>query len=130
MRAILMFVVAVMTPIFIGVKYPVAGHSAGKEYFGISQQEAADLPLAERHSRPKLSLKSALKAAQTFVKKQHSDISSYWLFDARFILYGGNDIPDAEKFPCWAFKWLGDSNGRAIEIVVSMDGEPMERPSL
>ena len=130
MRAILMFVVAVMTPIFIGVKYPVAGHSAGKEYFGISQQEAADLPLAERHSRPKLSLESALKAAQTFVKKQHSDISSYWLFDARFIWYGGNNIPDAEKVPCWAFKWLGDSNGRDIEIVVSMDGEPMERPSL
>jgi hypothetical protein len=42
MRAILTFVVAVMTPIFTGVKYPVAGHSAGKEHFGISQQEAAD----------------------------------------------------------------------------------------
>jgi trehalose-6-phosphatase len=54
-------------------------------------------------------LESALKIVQAFVQKQHSDSSSDWLFDARFILYGGNDIPDEKKSQCWAFKWMNDT---------------------
>jgi hypothetical protein len=132
MRAILMFVIVLMISVFFGVKYPAAGHSANGKHFGISQQKAGDLPLGERHSRPKLSLESALRIAQTFVQKQQSYSSSYWLIDAHFILYGGENenIPDEEKSPCWAFRWLNDSDGRAIDIVVSMDGKPVETPSM
>src|SRR5258707_15398852 len=124
MRAILMFVIVLTISVFFGVKYSVAEHSANGKHFGTSQQKAGDLPLGERHSRPKLSLESALRIAQTFVQKQHSDSSSYWLFDAHFILYGG------EKTSCWAFTWLNDSNGRALGSVVSMDGKPMETESM
>ena len=130
MRAILMFVIVLMISVFFGVKYSVAEHSANGKHFGTSQQKAGDLPLGERHSRPKLSLESALRIAQTFVQKQHSDSSSYWLFDAHFILYGGENIPDKEKSPCWSFRCLNDSDRRAIDIVVSMDGKPMEIPSM
>lgn len=130
MRAILMFVIVLMTSVFFGVKFPAAGHSANGKHFEISQQKAGDLPLGERHSRPTLSLESALRIAQTFVQKQQSDSSSYWLFDAHFILYGRENIPAEEKHPCWAFRWLNDSDGRAIDIVVSMDGKPMETPKM
>jgi hypothetical protein len=130
MRAILMFVIVLMISVFFGVNYPAAGHSANGKYFGISQRGAGDLPLGERHTRPKLSLESALKIAQTFVQKKQIDSSSYWLFEARFILYGGGNIPDEEKSPCWAFKWLNDSDGRTIDIVLSMDGKAMETPRM
>jgi hypothetical protein len=130
MRAFLMCAIVLMISVFFGVKYPAAGHPANGRHFGISQQKAGDLPLGKRHSRPKLSLESALTIAQTFVQKQQSDSSSYWLFDAHFILYGGENIPDEEKSPCWAFRWLNDSDGRAIDIVVSMDGKPMKTPSM
>jgi hypothetical protein len=128
MRPILMSVIVLIISGFLGIKYLAAGRSGSGEH---SQQKADDLPLGERHTRPKLSLESALKIAQTFVQKQHSDSSSYWLVDARFILYGGNDIPDEKKSQCWAFKWMNDTKGPpSIYIVVSMDGEPMEIPSI
>ena len=131
MRPVLISVSVLIVAGFLGIKYPAAGHAARGEHFGMSQQKTGDLPLGERHTRPKLSLESALKIAQTFVQKQHSDSSSYWLFDARFILYGGNDIPDEKKSQCWAFKWMNDTKGPpTIYIVVSMDGEPMEIPSI
>jgi hypothetical protein len=131
MRPLLMSVIALIISGFLGIKCPATGHSGSGEHFGISQQKAGDLPLGEPHTRPKLSLESALKIAQTFVQKQHSDSSSYWLFDARFILYGGNDISDEKKSQCWAFQWMNDTKGPpTIYIVVSMDGEPMEVPSI
>ena len=130
MRPSLMSAIVLIISGFLGI-YPAAGHSVSGEHFRISQQQLDDLPLRERHTRPKLSLESALKIAQTFVQKQHSDSSSYWLFDARFILYGGNDIPDEKKSQCWAFKWMNDTKGPpTIYIVVSMDGEPTEIPSI
>jgi hypothetical protein len=131
MRPILISVIVLIVAGFLAIKYPAGGHSASGEHFGISPQNAGDRPLGERHTRPKLSLESALKIAQTFVQKQHSDNSSYWLFDARFILYGGNDILDEKKSQCWAFKWMNDTKGPpTICVVVSMDGEPMEIPSI
>ena len=130
MRTILMFVLVLTISVFFGVNYPAAGHSVNGKHFGISPQKAGNLPLGERHTRPKLSLESALRIAQTFVQKQQSDSSSYWLFEARFVLYGGDNMPDEEKRPCWTFRWLNDSDGRAIDIVVSMDGKPMETPSM
>jgi hypothetical protein len=125
-----MFVITLIVSVFCGVKYPAGGHLANGKHFGIPQQKADDLPLGARHSRPKLSLEGALRIAQTFVQKQQSDSSSYWLFDAHYILYGRDNIPDEEKNPSWVFRWLNDSNGRTIDIVVSMDGKPMETPSM
>jgi hypothetical protein len=77
MRVILMFAIVLMISVFLGVKYPAAGHSANGKHFGISQQKAGDLPLGERHSRPKLSLESALRIAQTFLQKPSCDLFSF-----------------------------------------------------
>jgi hypothetical protein len=129
MRDILMFVLVTISVLF-GVNYLAAGHSVNGKHFGIYPQKAGNLPLSGRHTRPKLSLESALRIAQTFVQKQQSDSSSYWLFEARFVLYGGESIPEEEKRPCWAFRWLNDGDGRTIDIMVSMDGKPMETPSM
>ena len=123
MRAILMSVIVLMISVFFAVKYPAAGHSANGKHFGISQQRQADLPLGKRHSRPKLPLATALRIAQTFVRKQQSDSSSYWLFDARFILYGGENVPDEEKSPCWTFRWRkSDANPEHVVTVPSQLG--------
>ena len=97
MRAIVMFVMVLMISVFFAVKHSAAGHSG--KHLGLLQQKASDLPLGKRHSRPKLSLERALGIAQTLVQKRHSDSSSYWLFYAHFILYGGSNIPDEEKTP-------------------------------
>ena len=130
MRTILTFVLVSTISVFFGVDYPAAGQSVNGKHFGISTQKADNLPLGERHKRPKLSLERALRIAQTFVQKQQSDSSSFWLVEARFVLYGGDSMPDEEKTPCWTFRWLNDRDGRAIDIVVSMDGKPMDTPSM
>jgi hypothetical protein len=114
-----MFVIVLMISVFFGVKYSAAGRSANGKHFGISQQKAGDLPLGKRHSRPKLTLESALRIAQTFIQKQQSASSSYWLIDAHFILYGGENLPDEEISPYWTFRWLNDSDGRVIDKDIS-----------
>lgn len=130
MRAIVVFTTTLIISGSFGITRLVAGHSANDVHLGASQQQAGDLPVGERHSRPKLSLESALKIAQTFAQREHTDSSSYWLYQAHFILYGEVNVPAEEKRPCWAFRWLNDSDGRAIDIVVSMDGKSMETPSM
>jgi hypothetical protein len=87
------------------------------------------LPMS--HARkPKLSLENALAIAKSQLKNP-SEISSYWLYGARFILYGDSTLPDKDKAPCWHFTWLSDDFGQAaIEVVVFMDGNSMRLPTL
>jgi hypothetical protein len=126
MRPSLMSVIVLIISGFLGIKYLVA----------FSQWRT--LPdFTAKIGRP-----PTPQATQAFPREcaknranvrseQHSDSSSYWLFDARFILYGGNDIPDEKKSQCWAFKWMNDTKGPpTIYIVVSMNGVPMEIPSI
>lgn len=82
--------------------------------------------------RPKLSLQDALQIAQTYIDKEHIDISSYWLYRAMFILYGDSKTPDKDKLPCWHFWWVTNSGdmGDYVEILVAMDGKAWRIPSM
>jgi len=131
MRASLICTTTLIISSSFGITRLVAGRSASETHLKASQQKTSELPLGERHSRPKLSLETALKIAQTFVQKEHTDSSSYWLYQAHFVLYGADNVRDEEKTPCWHFTWLSDRNpGRKMEIVVSMNGQPMETPNM
>jgi hypothetical protein len=63
-------IVFLIVPLSFEVKCLAARHSASEKHFGISQQNTGDLPLSARRSRPKLSLESALKIAQSFIQKR------------------------------------------------------------
>jgi hypothetical protein len=79
----------------------------------------------QRRFRPKLSLQKALQLAENYIETEHIDISSYWLYRAKFILSGDTNTPDKEKLPCWHFWWVNDdgSMGDYVEIMVTMDGK-------
>jgi hypothetical protein len=92
-----------------------------------SDQKIVDLPLGSRQFKPKLSLQSALKIAEAYIDEEHINISSYWLYQADFILYGGK----AKDDPCWHFLWINDGTvGGYIDIIVPMDGKAMRLPSM
>jgi hypothetical protein len=97
-----------------------------------SGKTTIDLPLGSHHTRPKLSLPNALKTAESYIVKRHIDTSSYWLYEAIFILYGDKTTADKDKLPGWFFWWVKDegSIGDYIEIFVSMDGKAMRLPSM
>lgn len=50
-------------------------------------------------------------------------------FKARLTLYGGEKLDDKDRLPCWDFTWLNDKDGHALEVVVFMDGKPMQLPT-
>jgi|ERR1700676_495589 len=97
-----------------------------------SGKTTIDLPVGSFHTRPKLSLQNALKIAEGYISKGHIDASSYWLYEAKFILYGAATTADRDKIPGWYFGWVNDdgSVGKYIEIFVSMDGKAMRLPSM
>ena len=86
---------------------------------------------ARRH-RPTLPLQDALKTAEAYIVNEHIDISSYWLSDAHFILYGSPETPDKDKIRCWHFLWMNDSGsiGDYVEILVDMKGRAWRVPSM
>ena len=97
-----------------------------------SGKTTTDLPLERLNFRPKLSLQNALKIAEGYIAKVPIDISSYWLYEVRFILYGDATTADKDKIPGWFFWWHNDDGiiGKYIEIFVSMDGKAMRLPSM
>lgn len=91
----------------------------------------ANLPVGGGgHSRPKLSLQSALRIAQRSIKKNTADGSSYCLYEAHFSLYGDQNMPPEKRRPCWAFRWVKDVGVGSIDMVVFVDGKPMEIPQI
>ena len=92
----------------------------------ISQRQVVELPRPE-HKPPKLTLQQALKIAERFIAKEKIDISSYYLFEAKWVLYG----TDAKE-PRWYFWWVNvdDALGHYVETTVSMEGRPQLQPSM
>jgi hypothetical protein len=91
-----------------------------------------DLPVGIFHTRPKLSLQNALKAAEGYLVKAHVNAASYWVYEAKFGQYGANTTADKDKIPGWYFSWVNDEGSPRdhIEIFVSMDGKAMRLPSM
>ena len=96
----------------------------------ITQKQIVEVPLPKRGSnRPSLTLQNALKIADAYIVKQKIDISHYYLFEAKYILYGSKDNQD----PSWFFWWVNENGviGDYVEIVVSIKtGNVLRLPSM
>ena len=81
------------------------------------------LALPRRDVAPRLTLQRALKIAETFVKRKRLDISSCYLFEARWVSY--NLTPESGA---WEFWWVNiKRNSRDIRIAVAVNGKPKAR---
>ena len=94
--------------------------------------QIVDLPLPEERFtklKPKITLQSALKLAERYIKRNKIDISSFYLREARLIWQGGEKDP---KEPYWFFWWVNESGalGNYVEITVSMDSRVTRIPSM
>lgn len=89
-----------------------------------SNQQIVDLPRAPHTYKPKLLMQDAMKIADDFIRKQHIDISSYWLSQVNFTLCGDKNTADKDKIACWYFWWVSETAaaGDYVEIFVDMDG--------
>lgn len=96
----------------------------------ITQKQIVDLPLPKRGSyRPSLTLQNALKLADGYIAKERIDISRYYLYEAKYILYGSKDNQE----PSWFFWWVNENGviGDYVEIVVSIKtGNVRRLPSM
>jgi hypothetical protein len=90
-----------------------------------SSREIVELPLSKRVFRPKISLQEAMKLAESYIKKERIDASSYYLLEARMIQYGGET--DAKE-PRWSFLWVHEGwLGTHIEITSRLPFQWMEK---
>jgi hypothetical protein len=74
-------------------------------------------------------LQQALKLAESYIKKEKVEISSYFLLEARMIQYGGEkDV----KEPRWFFWWVNENGtlGEYVQLTVSMGGQVSLHPTL
>lgn len=99
---------------------------------GASNQQILDLPRVPHTYRPKLLMQDAIRIADDFIRTQHIDISSYWLSQVNFTLYGDKNTADKDKIPCWYFWWMSETAaaGDYVEIFVDMDGKAWRVPSM
>jgi hypothetical protein len=77
------------------------------------------------HLRPKLVMQDALSRAEKFMADEKIDATHFWLYSARYTLFGPPKTPDKDKLVGWYFWWVSDTveMGNYIEIFVTMDGE-------
>ena len=95
----------------------------------VTQQRIVDLPLPKRSFRPKLTLQRALKLAENYIAKEKIDISPFYLYEAKYILYGSK----TNQEPCWFFWWINENGaaGNYVELIVSIETENVRRlPSM
>ena len=97
----------------------------------ISNQEMAPPPPVRHQYRPKLPMQSALKVAESYIEKEHIDISRYWLYRATWFLRGEEKDENGRQ-PYWSFWWVNESGtmGDDVVIVVSMDGIASRQPTM
>jgi hypothetical protein len=75
------------------------------------------LSLPKRDAPPRINLKRALKIAEDFIRKEKINISSCYLFEAKWV----SDQLGAE--PSWHFWWVNVRGSKDVRITVSMDGK-------
>lgn len=93
------------------------------------QQQIVDLPLPKRSFRPKLTLQRALKLAENYIEKEKIDISPFYLYEAKYILYGSKTSQE----PCWFFWWVSENGatGNYVELIVLIEtGNVRRLPSM
>ncbi len=95
----------------------------------VVQRQVAELPVPQRGFRPRLTLQRALTLAERYVERERIDISAYYLYEAKYILYGS----EGNREPSWFFWWVNENGslGDYIQIVVSINtGEIRQIPSM
>lgn len=90
-----------------------------------AQNQIVSLPVGKRKFRPKISLQRALKLAESYIEKENIDISSFYLYQAKFIMYGNKD----NRKPAWHLWWLNEDAalGNYVEILVLIDTGSVSR---
>jgi hypothetical protein len=82
------------------------------------------LSLPRRDAAPALTLQRALKIAERFAKKQKVDLSSAYLFEAKWVSYATTPETGA-----WHFWWVSTKHSEPdVRIAVSVDGKPKLLP--
>ena len=87
------------------------------------------LPTGKRKFKPKISLQRALKLAESYIEKEKIDISSFYLYQAKYILYGSKE----NQKPAWHLWWVNEDGalGNYVEILVFIDtGSAGRLPSM
>lgn len=93
------------------------------------QDQIVNLPSSNKKSRPKITLQRALKLAEKYLEKEKIDVSSFYLYQAKFIIYRDS----GQKQPAWHFWWLNETGGvgNYVQIVVLINSENvMQIPSM
>jgi LAS superfamily LD-carboxypeptidase LdcB len=82
-------------------------------------QDQILLPNNKKKFRPKLTLQRALQLAENYIEKEKIDISSFYLYQAKFIMFGGKE----QNQPAWHFWWLNEKAGvgNYVQLVVLID---------
>lgn len=77
------------------------------------------LMLPRRDKPPSISLKQALKIAERFIKKERLDVSTCYLFEAKW-----SEGKAGNTEPKWNFWWvrMRGATGKDIRITVSTEG--------
>ncbi len=94
-----------------------------------TQNQIVLLPTGKRKFRPKISLQRALKLAESYIEKEKIDISSFYLYQAKYILYGSKE----NRKPAWHLWWVNEDGalGNYVEILVFIDtGSVGQLPSM
>jgi hypothetical protein len=94
-----------------------------------TQNQIVVLPTGKRKFRPKLSLQRALEFAESFIEKEKINISSFYLYQAKYILYGSKE----NQKPAWHLWWVNEDGalGNYVEILVLIDTGSVRRlPSM
>jgi len=89
-------------------------------------KQVLELPPKREGLRPGLSLQAALKLAETYIAKQRIHIAPYYLYEAKYVLYGTKENQD----PSWFFWWVKEDGmiGDYVYIVVSIRTRSVFRP--
>jgi hypothetical protein len=78
------------------------------------------LALPRRDAAPSLTLQRALKIAERFAKRKRLDISSSYLFEAKWVSY-----PADPKNGEWHFWWVSTKHSKPdIQIAVALNRKP------
>lgn len=130
MRSILTALILVsLAPLTIGQTKPTPAPARNAQEGSSAPRQITDLPLPKRSFRPKMSLQSALKLAEKYIDKNKINISLYYLYQAKYVMYGG----EGNNEPAWSFWWVNEngSMGDYVLILVLINsGEIRHPPSM
>jgi hypothetical protein len=103
----------------------VASGQDEERRLGTPITRAQILSLPRRDAAPPLTLQRALRIAERFTKKQKLDLSSAYLFEAKWVPYDTTPVTGA-----WHFLWVSTKHSKPdVRIAVGVDGKAKLLPA-